>query len=363
MSCSTAKGFLGSASATGYMTRFSELVNSGKYHCYIIKGGPGYDKSAVMRTIVSYFADREDTVEELYCSGDPESLDAIVLHSMGAIVVDSFPPHAFEGSFPGLCQSIVNLERCWDIAKLRSQKEAILQYYTESTRSQVRAKRFLGAFASLNGDTCTLAMEHLNRHKLSAFATRLCHRIAPRGKGEIGESSYMQLSAVTPEGYKTLTETLAAYDTVYVLSDPLFVAADLLLCELTACALQRGLNAIVSDSPLFSTRMQEHLLLPEIKTAFVTSNHINKLSIPGCRMINCMRFMDKTQLMRKKQRIGFNKKAGQELFDEAVLSLRHAKDASDELGRCYILATDFDRVDEETEALCKRIETGKQSSY
>lgn len=355
MSCAAAQWFLGSASSTGYLSGFGELASSGEYHCTIIKGAPGRSTGTLLREVARRFEDTEERMEEFRCSLEPEQLDAVVLHGARTVLVDGSPPHAFEPLFPGAVHSVISMEDCWDIPRLLATKKEILIGYQESSRAQERARRFLSAFASLNADTCTLALEGLNRRKLSAFATRFCHRLSPRRGNEPGSVTRRQLSAVTPLGYETILEALEPYENVYILSDAVFAGADALLTELTACAVQRGLDVIVSENPLFQGKMQEHLLLPQIGTALLTSNPINRVSLERARTINCGRFFEKTVLARRKQRIAFNKKAGMELFSEAALSFRHAAEARSALGRRYDAATDSMKLQAKADALCATI--------
>ena len=55
---------------------------------YIIKGGPGCGKSTLMRRIAHEAEQRGLEVEYYDCSSDPDSLDGIVLPSLGIAMFD-----------------------------------------------------------------------------------------------------------------------------------------------------------------------------------------------------------------------------------------------------------------------------------
>ena len=99
------------------------------------------------------------------------------------------------------------------------------------------------------------------------------------------------------------------------------------------------------------------MLIPEISTAFINSNPTNSIEIPSEKQINFKRFYDKAFLSHKKQRLSFNKKAGQDLLDEAANALKNAIVVHDELESYYISAMDFDGINSLAEKIIEEINT------
>ena len=86
--------FLGANSPTGFYSLYSELLPPETASViYILKGGPGCGKSTLMRQVAQQAAQAGETVEYILCSGDPDSLDAILLPGKKAALVDGTAPH------------------------------------------------------------------------------------------------------------------------------------------------------------------------------------------------------------------------------------------------------------------------------
>ncbi len=75
--------FLGSSAGNGFFSCFSQLTPKieGQY-TYIIKGGPGTGKSSLMKKIADEMEKRDIECERIFCSSDPDSLDAVIFPSL-----------------------------------------------------------------------------------------------------------------------------------------------------------------------------------------------------------------------------------------------------------------------------------------
>jgi len=85
------KYFLGAMTQNGFSTEFGKIMADKEYFTFILKGGAGTGKSSLMKKIAAEFEPTED-VTRFYCSSDPASLDAIVLHTSKAIICDGTAP-------------------------------------------------------------------------------------------------------------------------------------------------------------------------------------------------------------------------------------------------------------------------------
>lgn len=86
--------FLGANSPQGFYSLYSELLPPETASAvYILKGGPGCGKSTLMGRVAEQLARAGETVEYILCSGDPASLDGVVLPRLGAALVDGTAPH------------------------------------------------------------------------------------------------------------------------------------------------------------------------------------------------------------------------------------------------------------------------------
>ena len=94
--------FLGANSPSGFYSLYHELLPAEQARSiYILKGGPGCGKSTLMRRVAALAEEAGETVEYILCSGDPDSLDAIVLPQKQIALVDGTAPQGVvtEGHF------------------------------------------------------------------------------------------------------------------------------------------------------------------------------------------------------------------------------------------------------------------------
>ena len=77
--------YLGANSPTGFYSLYETI--------YILKGGPGCGKSSLMRRVAQAMEEKGASVEYIACSGDPDSLDAVVFPALNTAIVDGTAPH------------------------------------------------------------------------------------------------------------------------------------------------------------------------------------------------------------------------------------------------------------------------------
>ena len=87
--------FLGANSRYGFYSLYDRFINpaAGDF-LWVIKGGPGCGKSSFMRKIGAAAEEAGLPVEYIHCSGDPDSLDGVVLPELRCAVADGTSPHA-----------------------------------------------------------------------------------------------------------------------------------------------------------------------------------------------------------------------------------------------------------------------------
>lgn len=331
--------FLGGQSPDGFRTDFDKLISEKGYYTYILKGGAGTGKSTLIHSIAERFSDRENA--DLYrCASDLNSLDAVVFNRSKAIVVDGTAPHTFDPEYPAVCQEIINLGELWDGEAIAANGEKIIALSEENKRLHLRSRRYIGACAALCTDTVQIASAAVNSEKLDGFALRLAAKITGKSKRiREGRLHLRQLSAMTSDGYVTCPPP-DDY-TVYLLNDPHQAGATALLGRLAAHILHGGHDVIASECHILCSPLYEHILIPELKTAVMTSSSFNGFTSENKLPINMKRFYINQELAAKKQRIGFNRRGAKELSEEAAFSIGAALKVHDELERFYSSAMNF----------------------
>ena len=90
--------FLGGNTPSGFYSLYHQLSDPERFRAlYIIKSGPGSGKSSLMRRGGQHARAAGLETVEVLCSGDPDSLDALILPQLGAAIVDGTAP---QGAVP-----------------------------------------------------------------------------------------------------------------------------------------------------------------------------------------------------------------------------------------------------------------------
>lgn len=86
--------FLGANTPSGFYSLYDQMLEPGTARrIYLLKGGPGCGKSSLMRRVAQSMEAVGERVEYIFCSGDPNSLDAVIFHRLHSAVVDATAPH------------------------------------------------------------------------------------------------------------------------------------------------------------------------------------------------------------------------------------------------------------------------------
>lgn len=335
--------FLGANSKDGFYSLMDRLIDPAKARAiYILKGGPGCGKSSLMKRVGQAAEDAGFRPQYIYCSGDPDSLDGVVIEELKVALCDGTAPHVVEPKYPGAVERYVNLGECYDTAALAQRRQEVMELMAGYQGAYRRAYRCLKGAGQLMEDNLDLLETDALKEKIKKRAKGIIAREIPK-HGNGGEITERFLSAVTCKGQVCLFETA---DTlckhIYELADS-YGLGHLLLEELLGAAVERGHDAIVCPDPMDPNRLQ-HLLLPGLGVAFVTGSP--ELPYPGkpYRRLRLDAMANQEELRRHKARIRFSRKVSRALLDEGMETLAAEKQLHDALEKVYNPHVDFERV-------------------
>jgi hypothetical protein len=107
---------------------------------------------------------------------------------------------------------------------------------------------------------------------------------------------------------------------------------------------------------LFPFEKIEHIFIPQLKLAFLTSNSYHKFqNADSFNVIRAKRFLDENVMRTNKQKLKFNSTVKKEMITEAVKIMKQAKITHDLLEKLYIKNVSFDKMSELIEKLTEKI--------
>ncbi|MDO5118140.1 MAG: hypothetical protein Q4D34_06600 [Eggerthellaceae bacterium] len=349
--------FFGGVTPNGFATQLTQLVSGKEYYSYILKGGPGTGKSHMMRAIAERFSKREN-VTCFYCSSDPDSLDAVILHASKVIVVDGTPPHVSEPRFPGICQEIVYLGQCWDKAVLKESGENIIKASELNKSMMAGAANYNKALGLVCDDTYACAERFVVKQGIEEAARVLCENLFENRerRTSCGKRTIRQLSVMTRYGYKTLPDAAESCRKLYILDDELFAASCMLIDFVAARAMDYGYDTKLSQCLLSAIPISEHLMIDEVGAVLMTSNPLTQIAYEKAEHIDCSIYYDEDQMRSYDKHFATNRSLISTISDASREMLDDAKRVHDEMEQYYIGAMDFNALNSICEKLCDEIE-------
>lgn len=341
--------FLAANTPDGFVSFFDELYNPYKSTgAYIIKGGPGTGKSTFIRKIAEAFEKSGFDTERVYCSSDPDSLDALLVPDAGFSVCDGTAPHIMEPRFPGAVENIVNLGAFWDENRLRKNADEIRRLFIENSLYHRQSAGYLAAAGRIDMQNRRIASEYIRQEKTDSFSTRFIYReLSSERRNVPGDVKRRFLSAITPKGNIFLSDTVKRLcPRVIGIDDREGVASSLITERVQQGAVKNGYSVISCRCPMNPSE-GEHLMIPEKGIALVRL--CGAAGETDCnRIIHTGRFM-REEFCKNRAQLRFNSRIRDELIKEAVMRLKRAKEIHDKLEEIYIDAMDFNALNEFTE--------------
>ena len=340
------KYFLAANSCEGFYSEFDNAyLPDGEWRAYIIKGGPGTGKSSFMKRFAEKAEKAGYRALRCPCSSDPDSLDAVILPDKKLIIMDGTAPHTVDPKFPGVCEKILNFGEFWNDADFKTNKAAVIELTLQNKALHAAAARYLRAAGILLADNYKTAPACTDSAKTERYADNLCKKLIPAKENAVGREWVRFIGGITPKGVITYPETvLKEADKLIIINDKYGSCANIIINAVRNAALSGGYEIITLKNPFLPSLLTDHIIIPELKTAFVTENDYIRFETAE-RRIHARRFVNLKQLHLSRERIKFNKKSADEFLTSAARSLSSAKIVHDRLESYYIAAMDFKALD------------------
>lgn len=338
--------YLGANTPSGFVSRFEKVVSNAECDkAYVIKSGPGTGKSTFMKKIVATAEDKGYTAERYYCSSDVNSLDGLYIHEKDFSMIDGTPPHTVEPCYPGAQETILSFYESFDVDYLKEHRSDIVDLFVKNKFCHDRATRYLAAAGSILGDNMQISKKHMLEDKISKYVSKFESKIPAKATKSAEKLRF--LSAITNEGVVAFTETISALaDEIYIINDSYGSVSKTIMDGIHSLAIKKGQDIITCYCPMSPFEKIEHIFIPELKMAFVTSNAFHPIEIEGATVVTTSRFYDDYAKTLPKNKMKLYIKVANGLIEEASSSVAQAKAIHDEIEAYYINAVDFDMIND-----------------
>lgn len=338
--------FPGANTSMGFYSFFRYILPQDEARRIVcLKGGPGTGKSSIMKKLSAYFYSNGYNIEHHHCSSDSESLDAILIKELKIAVLDGTSPHMVDPITPGAVDEILNLGQCWNEDGIKNHKVEIMDIAKTLSENYKRIYRYLRSAKEIHEDWSSFNLQSMDSNKLLTFKEDLKSKVLKGTDiGVLGKDRHLFATGITPQGIVTYIESLTnGYENVYVINGgPGFGKSETLKYILEE-SLKRGLYVEVFHDPFISERI-EHLFIPELSTAIVTSNEINKKQIKG-NEIYMEELCNTKYLNSVSNEIEYNKTLFYSMVEKALSILKNNKALHDDLEKFYIQNMYFNKLD------------------
>ena len=335
--------FAGANTKNGFYSIFEEVFSDSE-RLYIIKGSCGCGKSTLMKKIALRAEELGLAAERIFCSGDPDSLDGVIIPERGVAFCDGTAPHVMEVKYPCVRESIWNLGAFHNAEVLLPHRSEIIGLTDKKSAHYAAAYRALAAAGKLRSCADSLVYAALDLPAINRFAEKT---VKKAGGGD-GKVRRLFASAFTKNGLKVLP-AFGKADTLVSIKGP-GAAPDVFLRCAAQAAADRGQGCFLSLSATDAERI-DSVYFPGSGTLFTS------LKNPPCagynreKIVTLARFADKEICSGVKNRVRLLKKAVDAAEQQAMAELGYAADAHRRLEKIYISGTDFDALDEYSERL------------
>ena len=344
--------FAASNSTKGFISYYEEVFrNSRINHVWAIKGGPGTGKSRFLQDVSDYAITRGWSGEYIYCSSDPDSLDAVILTEEGhgsIALLDATSPHLFEPNCPGAGEDIVDLGQFWNSDILSSRRSEIEQLNREKRGAYRRAYRYLSGFGDMRANRDVLAAPYIHQEKIASFAQKLL-RDLPMGDGYSVQPALVH--SIGMRGEVSLDTYFCAAKEIYIVSD-CYGAAQYLMMELGKLANQKCQFVRVSHDPVEAEKI-DGLFFCNSGIALVVCPE-EECNYPH-HTVSMRRFVDTASMKHVRKELRAIDRIGRALRAEAIDALEKVREVHFRLEDIYSNAMDFESKEAFTKSFCQKL--------
>lgn len=340
--------FPGNNTAAGFWSFYDHIITADARRVMIIKGGPGLGKSSFMKRMAEDMLGRGYDVELHHCSGDPDSLDAVVVVGAGVALLDGTAPHVTDPKHPGAVDEILNFGEFWSEAGIRASRNKIMQLNAEIDRHYQRAYRYLRAARAIYDGIESINMEGVNFGLANRIANHLTSELFQgiHVSPILGRPRHLFASAITHLGIVDHLETITGrVKHRYIVEGEPGTGKSTLLLKVANAALERGYYVEMYHCALNPQKV-EHVVVPGLELALTKSiePHTTRPG-PDDRVIDMNECTNAAAVSRHAELLREDWRLYGQVLGRAFGALKEAKRTHDTLESYYTPHMDFAALD------------------
>lgn len=331
--------FPGAMGPDGFISCFDQLMEDSVLRRRItLKGGPGVGKSTFMRRLHAALCPNGEEATLYFCSGDPDSLDAVAVPHAGLLILDGTAPHVIDPQIPGARDSIVNLGECLNEPAMRPRLPHIKACMQDHAALSRRARACMQAACTLSRDNAAIVDTATDAKRMTQMTRALISAVLT-GDAPPQETPVLRrviTDAVTPKGELCL---IAENPQPRVIRLCAHYAQDLtcVLREVSFAVRAAGYSVEEHLCPWVPGRLL-HLSVPALGVLLTTSDLLTSeqtFDFSAC--------LPQSSLLRKEGLLEQGRAGVKLHLHRAVAALQQAKELHDELETFYVPNMDFAR--------------------
>lgn len=295
--------YLGANTRNGFYSLYADFPPENAF-LHVIKGGPGTGKSSLMKAIVKAAEERGLAAEQVFCSGDPDSLDGVYIPALGQAWADGTAPHVLEPKLLGVTGDYLNLSEYLILPFSEAEKLELLHLQEENSACYRLAYELLQNCAEKGGCRTKPIPDERSKTLLESLPQkggrkpiRRCFISAISCKGQVTVLKEQEDCRIYPASPETILRTSERLE-------------------------ENGWSGILCPSPL-DPEVPEALLLPEKKLCLKT--------------------------------VPWPTEEADRLLQEAIASLARAKQLHDRIELLYRPHMDFRALSERTKDMIQNL--------
>lgn len=329
--------FPGAMGPEGFISCFDHLTpEEDLRRMLILKGGPGVGKSTFMRRLHAALTANNESSTLYFCSGDPDSLDAVAIPSHALLVLDGTAPHIVDPKIPGARDSIINLGECLNEAAMRPRLPHIRACMADHAACSRRARAFMQTICALRRECAASAAECTDNARLARMTDALITAVLPEKASPVQPPHVRPVitDALTPKGEICLLSG-TQYDRVIRLVHHFAMDLTPVLRTLSHAAQQAGYAVEEHLSPLQPGSLL-HLSIPALSTLVTTSD-----LLPSEQIFDFAACLPAASLLRRECALEQSRASIIRHTQLAADAMAQAKQLHDELETFYVPNMDF----------------------